>query len=118
MLREIYARATKQWVYTGCTNKYMDKHSWTNGHETVTIYFMRGVAPHAGYRAEVEGAHKDATLVLSNGFVSKFEALVLADMHMRGRPVACFMGGMRQDEWLAKNGRDYEFEHIRPDRFL
>lgn len=125
------AKAIKgEWRFKGVTNRFMPEISWTNGHETVSAYYMSGAGHHAGFVVEVDRGSDEPTLKLTNGFANNIhEALVLADMHMRddiGGPAA-FMhsdkitsdkgpgGSVRQDEWLGAHGREYEFAVVNPE---
>lgn len=129
MAKRLWKVITRDWRYQGITNPYMGKHSWTNGAETVDVYWMNGAADYDGFVVEVTGRDDDAILQLSNGFVDRFrDALVLADMYIRDdctNPTA-FMpsdkvksdhgpgNAVRQDEWLDAHAHEYEFHVIKP----
>lgn len=117
------------WRYRGITNSLMNKHEWTNGGETVSVYWKRGAPGHSGLVAEVTGREDGVTLKLSNGFIQSLDdALILADLHMREDSFgpSAFMASdrvesdygpgnlVRQDEWLRVHGDDYEFAVIDP----
>lgn len=129
MLENIKKRIRGDWRYKGVTNSLMRKHSWTNGSETVDLYHMQGAGNHAGYVVEVTGKHREARLQLANGFAKTLRhGLILADMYMRDDYMSpsAFMPSdriesdlgqgddVRQDDWLAAHGPDYEFGVIDP----
>ena len=128
MLRKLYTNARKRlnndWRYKGITNRFMNKHTWSNTIEQVHVYFQNGADHHSGYVIEVTGENRDATLVLSNGFVETFDKALL--MRDDTRDPTAFMhsptitsrkspnGAARQDEWLEEHSNEYEFEVIDP----
>lgn len=124
--------ANGEWRYEGVTNRFIQQHSWTNGSETVNVYRQGGAGPHGGFVAQVPNGGERGALVLSNGFVSFDDALILADLYMsddRQNPAVQMkseragpegdaqsvegggvtLPGVSQDRWLSLHRHDYEF---------
>jgi len=120
------------WWYAG-EGIFQTDHTWKNHDKTLKIKLRDGAAHHQGFVIEVTSPDRDATLSLSNGFISnQYRALIIADMYMRDdmRTPTIFMppldpsgptsdkglgDTLRQDEWLDHYEDKYEFGVINPE---
>jgi len=131
LLNRLKAVIGNGWTYHRFNALRDNGHRWSNGKESVSVYFTTGSGHHSGYMVDVTNNEEDGTLHLANGFIRDIDkALILADLYMsedRPNPGA-FMstdrtnsdaapGNMvRQDEWLKAHSYDYEFDVINPDK--
>lgn len=129
---------TSEWQYKGSTSN-PEKHTWTNGTETVEIRWRMFTRP-PGFEAIVpEREDSEATLILSNGLSPSLrDPLILADLYMRDdkqdpmmqmdseragregkvRSVGdgrVTLSGVPQERWLSLHRHDYEFKEIDPE---